>query len=261
MSDYDVTRRQIRVIPTGVDAAGEFNPARLRPHSFPGTPSVRILFAGRLVDQKDPLLMIEIIRRLVMRRGDVHVEVVGEGPIESDLRRRCREYGLERHVTLHGPTRDLAPWLAGADLLLLTSEFEGVPYVAYEALAMGMPVVAPALPGMVELIDPGGGALIEPRDDVDAYVEALIGLIDDGPHRRRLGADARSRSWRTSPCVAWQPPTSTSTTSFSTARPRPKVRTTRQGRSPCRSRHGRRGARRSCRSSRRASITAAISRT
>ena len=193
MSKYDVTRRRIRVIPTGVDAAGEFNPARVTPHAFSGAPAVRILFAGRLVDQKDPLLMIEVIRRLVMQRGEVHVEVVGEGPIESELRRRCREYGLERHVTLHGPTADLAPWLAGTDLLLLTSEFEGVPYVAYEALAMGMPVVTPALPGTVELVGPGGGSLIDPRDDVDAYVEALIGLVDDAPRRRRLGADARSR--------------------------------------------------------------------
>ena len=77
-----------------------------------------------------------------------------------------------------------------SDLLLMTSVFEGVPYMAYEAMAMGVPVVAPSLPGTVELMEPTGGILIDPRDDVEAYVEAILAMIDDEaspPGARRRG--------------------------------------------------------------------------
>ena len=61
----------------------------------------------------------------------------------------------------------------------MTSLFEGMPYVIYEALAMGLPVVAPALSGNVELMDADSGVLIDPRDDVEQYSEAIVTLLSD----------------------------------------------------------------------------------
>ena len=69
----------------------------------------------------------------------------------------------------------------------MTSVFEGVPYIIYEALAMGLPVVAPALPGNVELMAETGGILIDPRDDAGAYAAAIGQMIDDTRLRERLG--------------------------------------------------------------------------
>jgi Glycosyl transferase family 2/Glycosyl transferases group 1 len=68
-----------------------------------------------------------------------------------------------------------------------------VPYVIYEALAMGVPVVAPALPGNLEFMDADSGVLVEPRDDVERYADAIVELLDDGARRQELGARSRQR--------------------------------------------------------------------
>jgi glycosyltransferase involved in cell wall biosynthesis len=194
VAEYDVPRSKIHIIPTGVDAEGEFNPERVKPVDHEREPGTfRILFAGRLTEQKDPMLMVEVVSRVASSHDQVRVEVVGDGPLDADVRRRVRELGLERHVRFHPPTIELSRWLASADMLLMTSTFEGVPYVAYEALAMKVPVVAPALAGNVELMAEVGGRLIQPRDDADAYVSAIAELIDDARSREELRAAGRAR--------------------------------------------------------------------
>ena len=75
----------------------------------------------------------------------------------------------------------------------MTSVFEGVPYVVYEALAMAVPVVAPALPGNRELVDAESGRLIDPRDDVIAYADALAEVLGDPSQVTRMGHHARER--------------------------------------------------------------------
>ena len=75
----------------------------------------------------------------------------------------------------------------------MTSVFEGVPYVVYEAMAMELPIVAPALPGNIELMADTSGVLVEPRDDVVRYADAVGGLIEDRDRAERLGQAGRAR--------------------------------------------------------------------
>jgi hypothetical protein len=157
---------------------------------------VRILFPGRLAEQKDPLLMLDVAERVIAQHHNVRLEVVGDGPLEAQVQARARERGLEPHLRFSPPTAHLARWLRSSDLLLMTSTFEGVPYVIYEAMAMGVPVVAPALPGNVELMRDGGGMLIDARDDVAAYSAAVCQLIEDDGLRKALGAASRDRMLR-----------------------------------------------------------------
>ena len=191
---YDVSPARVHVIPTGVDADDEFNPDRVTPRAPKDPSTFRVLFAGRLAEQKDPMMMLEVARRLAARRPMVRVEVVGDGPLQPAVQARAHELGLEANVAFHPPTGGLAPWMAASDALLMTSTFEGVPYVIYEAMAMALPVVAPALPGNVELIDGAGGTLVENRAEADAYVDALEKLIDDPAGCLRTGRQGRQRA-------------------------------------------------------------------
>jgi glycosyltransferase involved in cell wall biosynthesis len=190
---YDVNLSKIHVIPTGVDAEEEFDPARVRPIEAVRPDRFNILFAGRLAEQKDPLLMVEVIGRVVGVHRDVHVHVVGDGPLERDVRALVREADLERNFSFHPPSRELARWYAACDLLLMTSVFEGVPYAVYEAMAMRLPIVAPALPGNVELMGDTAGVLVDPREDVAAYARAVSELIEGRTRADALGQAGRAR--------------------------------------------------------------------
>jgi glycosyltransferase involved in cell wall biosynthesis len=191
---YDVPRNKIHVIRTGVDAETEFAPHRARPVELVDQRMTNVLYPGRLVEQKDPLLMLDVATRAVEKRDDLRFHVVGDGPLEPEVRRVVADRGLDRAVVVHPPTRDLASWYSAADVLLMTSVFEGVPYVVYEAMAMGLPVVAPALAGNVELLRDGGGVLVDPRDDAQSYAAALVELAEDQRHRAQLGQKSRARA-------------------------------------------------------------------
>jgi glycosyltransferase involved in cell wall biosynthesis len=192
---HDVPRSRIHVIGTGVDAEDEFAPDRVSPVAGLEPGAVNVLYPGRLVDQKDPLLMLEVAALVTAERDDVRFHVVGDGPLEPALREGIAARGLERHVLLHPPTNALAGWYAASDLLLMTSTFEGVPYVLYEAMAMGLPAVVPALPGNRELLAGGGGGeLIDPRDDAAAYAAALLRLAGDASRTEEIGRASRDRA-------------------------------------------------------------------
>lgn len=188
---YGIRRDRIRVILTGIEAEEEFSPARVTPVEGLD-PGVRhILFAARLVEQKDPLLLVEIVAALRARRPGFQLHVVGEGELEDDLRQAIAAHGLEPWIRLHPACPGLHRWYAACDVLLMTSRFEGIPYVAYEAMAMGLCAVVPALPGTLALLAPGTGYAIDPRNDVEGYVSALERLLADGEHAAQMGARAR----------------------------------------------------------------------
>jgi glycosyltransferase involved in cell wall biosynthesis len=192
-TDYKISDSKIIVIPTGVDAQLEFNPTRVSPTESVRADCFNILFPGRLVEQKDPLLMTEVIRCVIEKHEKVHVHIVGEGPLEDEVRESIQHLGIETHFSFHPASRELARWYSACDLLLMTSVFEGVPYVIYEAMAMSTPVVAPALPGNRELMGDAAGLLIDPRDDVEAYAAAIDRLIEGHSARDLLGREARER--------------------------------------------------------------------
>lgn len=190
MADYQVPAAKRRVIHTGVDAEAEFNRDLISPEPL-ADGRFHILYAARLVAQKDPELMLEIAAQVIKHHSQAQFHVIGDGPLEWGLRARVSELGLDDHVRFHGSKTDLKPWYAACHALLMTSTFEGIPCTVFEAMSMRLPVVAPALPGISELLGEAGGALIQPRDDVGAYVRALSALANDEDHRRAAADGAR----------------------------------------------------------------------
>jgi glycosyltransferase involved in cell wall biosynthesis len=190
--DYGVSRDRITVIPLGVDAEDEFSPERVSPRSGFEPGVAHILYAGRLVPQKDPFLMVSVAAELRARDLAFKIHAVGGGELETQVRQRVEDAGLGAQVAFYPPTEDLAPWYAAADMVLMTSAFEGVPLVLYEALAMATPAVVPALPGNLELIGGGGGLMVDAGAAAAAYADALALLVTDPAARARIGAEGRS---------------------------------------------------------------------
>jgi glycosyltransferase involved in cell wall biosynthesis len=191
IADYEIPPSRIEVIHLGVDGE-EFDPARVEPLPLDGAGVPRILWPGRLVEQKDPMLTLDVLAD-ARRNGapEFVLDVVGEGHLEPALRARAEDLGVADVIRWHPPSQEMPRWYRSADLTLMTSLYEGVPYVIYESLAMGVPVVAPALPGNLEIMDDDNGVLVEPRDDAERYAKAIAELLQSP--ERRVGMGERSR--------------------------------------------------------------------
>lgn len=190
--DYEIPPSRVEVILSGVDAKEEFDPDRVEPLPLGGD-LPRILWPGRLVEQKDPMLTLDVLARVRELGGEFVLDVVGDGHMKAAVQARAGEMGLAGAIEWHPPSQEMPRWYRSTDLMLMTSVYEGVPYVIYESLAMGVPVVAPALPGNLEFMDDDSGALIEPRDDAERYAEAIVELLGNRARRTELGERSRKR--------------------------------------------------------------------
>ena len=159
-----------------------------------------LLFVGRVVAQKRPLLLAEIMRRLPRDQlPPLLLLVVGAGDELPALRRLVKQYDIQHYVRLLGaqPNARVRELLAASDLLLLPSASEGLALVLYEAMAMGTVPVAAAVGGHAELVTPECGALIAPgpdeTDEIERYVAALTRLLRQPAERRAMAQRCRTR--------------------------------------------------------------------
>lgn len=153
-------------------------------------------FVGHLVDQKRPDVAVDVLARSRDAGHDVHLVVVGGGPNDAALREQVDRLGVEKFVTLAGHRPDVEAVLGGIDLLLLTSDGEGMPGVAIEAQMSGCPVLAFPVGGVHEVVDSGVTGVVLDDHDPAAMAAAVAELLDDGERLRAMGAAARIRSER-----------------------------------------------------------------
>jgi glycosyltransferase involved in cell wall biosynthesis len=153
-----------------------------------------VLSVGRLETEKNPLLLADVLRRLVDGGGDWRLVVCGEGPLEGALRERLEELGVADRAELRGYTPidgGLVDLYRSSDALLHASWTEGMPQVLLEAFAAGLPMVATAVGGVPEAV--GDAALLVEPGDADAAAAALQRLAADAELRGRLAGAGNRR--------------------------------------------------------------------
>lgn len=148
-----------------------------------------VLFFGRLVLEKGVDIYVSVLRALQARGARARPLVVGDGPAAARFEALP---GAVMAGHLHGP--DLARAIASADVMLTPSTTETFGNVVLEAMASGVPVVSADAPSARALIDDGRTGLIRPPRDVQAYAEAIAGLVARPEERGRIGAAARAAS-------------------------------------------------------------------
>lgn len=153
--------------------------------------------SGRLFPVKDYPLMVEVARVVASARvQDVQFELAGEGFERPVLEAMIQKYGLHDRFVLKGHQEDMDTFYRGMDIYLNTSIHEGIPMTILEALARGIPVVAPAVGGICEIITNGvEGFLIESRNP-DAFAEKCLLLRDNRELREKMADAARIRAER-----------------------------------------------------------------
>lgn len=180
----------VTVIPNGVDIGTITSApvANLAPFGIPPGAQT-LLFVGRLHPQKGVSFLLEAFRAISQKRPDLHLLIVGSGPLENEVTEFVRRNTLESQVHLAGHRSDVPSLMKAATALVLPSLWEGMPNVVLEAMAAGLPVIATAVDGTIELIEnEKTGWLCSPgsQDSLQQAIECVL----DQPDRARALADA-----------------------------------------------------------------------
>jgi glycosyltransferase involved in cell wall biosynthesis len=183
-----------------------------------------LLFLGNLTTQKRPERFIQIIQELAGSRPNIRGLLVGDGELRGELEQRAwgsksekrtakkpepgnKSQGksirtqdedqsivscLATYVSFKGYQSDVSPFLAAADLLILTSDTEGLPGVVLEAAYFSVPTVASDVGGIRECLIDGETGILVPEKEVSEFCSAIISLLEDTDRRRKLGEAAKT---------------------------------------------------------------------
>jgi glycosyltransferase involved in cell wall biosynthesis len=149
-----------------------------------------VAIVGRLVTQKAHERFVAAARLVAAARPATRFLVVGDGPRRSAIERQVAYAGLSDRVLFTGRRSDAREIIARAQVLVFSSEWEGLSIAALEALAAGTPVVSTDVEGMRELLNGGAGAVV-PLDDGAALGERLLELLGNEPERQAMGRIGR----------------------------------------------------------------------
>ncbi len=193
-----VPAERCSVIHNGVEPARPLGPEQRRALDTAlglGTGPV-VAAVGRLVDQKNHARFLEAAAAVLSREPAAHFLLVGDGPLRAQLEARADALGIRGNVHFTGARPDARALIARADLVVFSSDWEGLSVAALEALAAGTPVVSTPVEGMRTLLASGAGTLVGSYAAA-SLADTITALLADAPRRhamaergRRLVADS-----------------------------------------------------------------------
>ena len=153
-----------------------------------------VTFVGRLDRQKGVRWLVETCPLWMDRLPDSDLLVVGKGPEESELKRRCVGLGLTSRVHFAGWRADVPEILAASAMLVLPSRWEGMPNVVLQAMASGLPVLATDAEGVRELLGEGADAQTVPFGQSGQFAARVVELLSNRSKASELGLQNRRRA-------------------------------------------------------------------
>jgi len=145
--------------------------------------SYNIAFIGRFVPVKRVDLFYDIAKKVVLCKNkgrSIDFHMIGDGPLKMDIEERVKNDALGNHIHLHGFVENTAPLLKKMDLLVFTSEHEGLPMTLLEAMTLGVPVLSGYLPSLKDALCDGDCGYILSPDSVDDYCDLILALAESG---------------------------------------------------------------------------------
>jgi glycosyltransferase involved in cell wall biosynthesis len=159
---------------------------RVRAQLGVGPDEVLVTTVANLRHQKGYPVLLRAAKVVLDTQPNVRFAAVGQGPLEDDMRRLHRELGLGPRFQFLGYREDAASIVAGSDVFVLTSHYEGLPLALMESLALGVPVVATDVDGIRDAVRHGRDAVLVPPGGPAELARALLRVAGDGELRRRL---------------------------------------------------------------------------
>ena len=187
---------KISVIPLGLELSPFLNCRTLR-GSFKqelGLAETTLLvgIVSRIFAIKNHALFVDAAARVTKEIPNARFLIVGDGVLRVEMEERAKRLGLDGRMIFTGWRRDLPAIYADMAALVVSSNNEGTPFSAIEAMAASVPVVGTRVGGMPDLIRDGTTGLLVPPGNVEAMSAALVSLLRDPDRRHRMGEAARA---------------------------------------------------------------------
>ena len=153
----------------------------------------RIVTVGRYSEQKNQEMIIDAFGDICLEYPDAVLDIYGEGPLKEHLIEVIGRKSLGKKVTLRGNVKNISEVLAGADLFVLSSNFEGMPNALMEAMAAGVPVISTDCPcgGPRMLIDNWKNGVLIPVNGMNDLVQSIKRIFSDIELKHRLGVEGK----------------------------------------------------------------------
>jgi len=148
---------------------------------------------GRLVPVKDHRSLLAAFARVVERWPECRLEILGDGPLRSELEALAGELQIAQRTVFHGFSADVPRFLSRIHVFVLCSLSEGLPLSVLEAMAAGLPIVGTSVGGIPDLVQDGHcGWLCSPSDPA-SLADAMLQAVDAGTAGRELKGEQGRR--------------------------------------------------------------------
>lgn len=144
--------------------------------------NISLLSVGRLNEQKDYPNLLNALVNVHKKIPNIHLHIVGDGELRSEIEILIEQLQLSNHVTLLGRRDDIPMLMQQADFFILPSKYEGFGLVVAEAMASGTYAVATDCGGVKEVM--GGTGLLVPPHNSQALADAIIHAIQLSENER-----------------------------------------------------------------------------
>jgi len=193
-------RKKLRIVPMGTDVARNLNQQNKDAikSKYGINSQYVVLFVGRLVEVKGCIFLLENFSRVVKEICSIKLLILGNGPLESELKNYVSSQGLHNNVMFMGFIEhdSMKDFYSIADIVVVPSIVdsygyqEGLPVVVIESLSCGIPVIGTNTNGIAEaIIDHHNGILVDPQNS-EQIAEAIINLLSNHDLRTFLSKNA-----------------------------------------------------------------------
>ena len=195
--ELGIGRRKLVLIENGIETWTPEQVARTRAATRArlgiSPDDVVVGFLGRLAPQKAPEITVRVFKQLLDEHPTTRVVLAGDGPEAASVRALMGELGIADRV-LALPRANGPEVIPAFDLFLMTSRYEGFPYVLLEALAAGCAIVTSRVGGVADCVVDGVNGSIVDTLDPDPIARAVLAIVNDPAQLAKMRAEARERA-------------------------------------------------------------------
>lgn len=152
---------------------------------------------GSFKSQKNHRLMIEAFNKICIYNDyfkvpySIYLKLVGDGQLRNEIEDQIKKYNLEERVIMKGEVKDVCRELNSSDVLLMTSDYEGLPLAVLEAMACGLPIISTKAGGVVDVVEDNENGILVDVGKKEQIVDAIIKLEQNKDLVKSMGKKSR----------------------------------------------------------------------